>query len=133
MRAFSQIVLIRRGKPREWRVHGRNGLLREQCVSLGACSRNLQSPFDVSLGLITIQRIKSRAKSNPLLELSEPDGVQFLLKFRLADQYDLQQLVSRPLQVRQKTDLFKYFRGQMVGFVHDEYGSQLFRSSRTRN
>ena len=82
-------------------------------LDLGACSRNLQTPFDVSLGLIPIQRIKPRAKSNPLLELPKPDGIQFL-KFRLADQHDLKQLLFGRLQVRQKPDLFKYFGRQMV-------------------
>ena len=99
-------------------------------LACGVCSRNLQAPFDISLGLIPIQRIKPSAKSNPLLQLSEPDRIQFLIKFRLADQYDLQQLIFRGLQVRQKANLLKYFRGQMVRFVHDEYGSQLLRSPR---
>ncbi len=105
-------------------IDSHHGLLREQGFRLGACSRNLQPPLDISLGLIPIQRIKPRAKGNSLLELSESDGIQFLIKFGLTDQYDLQQLVVGRLQIRQKADLFKYVRGQMVRFVHDEYCGQ---------
>src|SRR5271165_2390317 len=67
--------------------------------------------------------------SNPLLQLPESSGVQFVIKLRLPDQQNLQQFFLRGFQVRQKTNFFKDVGRKMVCLVYDQYGGELFRTS----
>jgi hypothetical protein len=62
-------------------------------------SSNLQPLFDVPLGLVGVQRAKLSPNRNSLLELPKFNGVQFLVKFGLPNQHDLQQLVIGRLKV----------------------------------
>ena len=89
------------GKSARVAIHRHHGLLREQCVCMRACPCNRAVGVRCIPWSLPIQRAASRrAKSNSLLQLPEPDGIQFLIEFWLTDQYDLQQLVLGRFQIR---------------------------------
>src|SRR5208283_432965 len=67
--------------------------------------------------------------SNPLLQLPECSGVQFVIKLRLPDQQNLQQFFLRGFQIRQKTNFFKDVGRKMVRFVYHQNGGELSRTS----
>src|ERR1700756_572985 len=57
-------------------------------VSIGTC--DLQAAPNVSLCLFLLQSVEAGSQGDSLFELSEFDRVQFLIKFWLAYQYNLQ-------------------------------------------
>src|SRR5271157_2526417 len=67
--------------------------------------------------------------SDPLLQLPECCGVQFVIKLRLPDQQNLQQFFLSGFQVCQKTNFFKDVGRNMVRLVYHQDGRQLSRTS----
>src|ERR1035438_10203446 len=70
--------------------------------------------------------------SDPLLQLPEFCGVQFVIQLRLPDQQDLQQFFLRGFQIRQKTNFFKDLARKMVRLVYYQDGRELSRTSGDR-
>src|ERR1019366_234137 len=67
--------------------------------------------------------------SDPLLELPECSGVQFVIQFWLPDQQNLQQFFLSGFQIRQKTNFFKDVGRKMVRLVYYQNGRELSRTS----
>src|SRR5208282_1030811 len=71
------------------------------------CSRNPKTAAHVLPGFVRIERVEMAAQRDPLFELPEFMGIEFLIEFRLTRQHDLQQFLLRGFQVRQKSNLFQ--------------------------
>src|SRR5208337_567574 len=70
-----------------------DSLLGENMIIERDRSRDLHPLLNVLLCLASIQRIKLCTNCNSLLELSQPEGIELLVKFGLPCEYDLQQFV----------------------------------------
>ena len=57
---------------------------------------------------------------DPLFQLTQFMGIEFLIEFRLTRQHDLQQLLLRCFEVGQKPYLFQYFRRQVMSLIHHQ-------------
>ena len=95
------------------------------CVGAG----DPQPLLNVFLRLLGIERSKLSSEGNALFQLSQFDGVQLLVKFRLTRQDDLHQFVFRRLQVRKETEFFQCVRGQIVCLVDNHDTRQVIRAA----
>jgi len=98
-------------------VDPRHGLGRKHRRAVGIRSRQLQAALNVAAGFFEAQRLELRTQCDALLQLPQFKRVKLQVKFRLADQQNLQQLALGSLEVGQQADLFEYFHFQVMGFV----------------
>ena len=106
-------------------VNFADGFMRENQVSLRVCSRHLQPAPHVAAGFVPIQRLQPGPQRDPLFQLAKFGQIQFFVQFRLTDEQDLQQFLLRGFQVREQSYFFQNFRGEMMGLVHHQHGTEL--------
>ena len=83
-----------------------------------------EAPTDVIAGLFRAERAEIATQRDPLLELPQLMGIEFLIEFRLARKHDLQQFLLRSLQVESKGVSLPGFRRQVMRFVHHQHRRQ---------
>ena len=76
----------------------------------------------IALGFFARQGLQVVSAGDPLGQLAQLGPVQQLPKFRLTDQYDLQQLLGGRLQIGQEADLLQYIDGEILCLIdqHDD-------------
>src|SRR5208282_394138 len=90
----------------------------------GGRARNRQAAPHVLAGFARGELVEMAAKGDPLLQLTEFVGIEFLIELGLTGQHDLQQLLLRSFEVGQKPDFLEEIRRQMVRLVDHQNGRQ---------
>src|ERR1700678_3225854 len=70
------------------------------------------------------------AKGDPLFQLPQIGGVEFVVQFGLADQQNLQQLLVGRLQIGQKPDFFQNLPRKVMSLVDYQDRGQFFLAAR---
>ena len=80
-----------------------------------------ESIAKVSRQLVLANGIQVITRGYPLVQLPQFRKGKYLLQLRLAKQDNLQQFFLGGFQIGQKPELFKYLRGQILGFVDHQH------------
>lgn len=83
---------------------------------------NFQPMLDILVHFSPAQWAQMITNGDALAELPERVLIQTVAQFGLAQEDDLQKFPVVGFQVRQQTDLFQHFFGQVLRFIDDEHG-----------
>ena len=99
---------------RDARRQAKQLVQRRRRENLARGTGDAQSMTHVFMRLVLRERIQVIASRDALGELAKVGSIQELAQLRLADQDDLQELVSRRLQVREQAHLLEHVGGEIL-------------------
>ena len=85
--------------------------------------RDLQTMAHVRPRLAARERSQVVPRGDPLRQLTQRRTLHQVGQLRLRDEDDLQQLVTRSLDVGQQAQLFQHFHAQVLRLVDDDHGA----------